>query len=59
MPLRCVHLARGESLIAFHTLAVYVTRRGLKARDRELMYPAMPTYHGWYIIIIIFDLSLF
>ncbi|XP_077284001.1 serine/threonine-protein kinase gek [Arctopsyche grandis] len=47
VPLRCAQLARGESLLAFHTLAVYVTRRGLKARDRELMYPAVPTYHAY------------
>lgn len=46
VPLRIATLSRGECLLAFHSLAVYVTRRGLKARDKELMYPAIPTYHG-------------
>lgn len=54
VPLRYAQLARGESLLAFHTLAVYVTRRGLKARDRELMYPAVPTYHGMFYHLSIY-----
>ncbi|XP_019696393.1 serine/threonine-protein kinase Genghis Khan isoform X3 [Harpegnathos saltator] len=41
--LRCIELARGEFLLVFHTLAVYVDSQGRKNRDREMMYPAVPT----------------
>lgn len=41
--LRCIELARGEFLLVFHTLAVYVDGQGRKSRDREIMYPAVPT----------------
>ncbi|KAL6421047.1 hypothetical protein ACFW04_013572 [Cataglyphis niger] len=41
--LRCIELARGEFLLVFHTLAVYVDSQGRKSRDREIMYPAVPT----------------
>ncbi|XP_018367594.1 PREDICTED: serine/threonine-protein kinase MRCK alpha isoform X1 [Trachymyrmex cornetzi] len=41
--LRCIELTRGEFLLVFHTLAVYVDNQGRKSRDREIMYPAVPT----------------
>ncbi|XP_072743679.1 serine/threonine-protein kinase Genghis Khan [Anoplolepis gracilipes] len=41
--LRCIELARGEFLLVFHTLAIYVDSQGRKSRDREIMYPAVPT----------------
>lgn len=41
--LRCIELPRGEFLLVFHTLAVYVDSQGRKSRDREIMYPAVPT----------------
>ncbi|XP_031835609.1 serine/threonine-protein kinase gek isoform X1 [Nomia melanderi] len=41
--LRCIELPRGEFLLVFHTLAVYVDSQGRKNRDREIMYPAVPT----------------
>ncbi|XP_018311672.1 serine/threonine-protein kinase MRCK alpha isoform X1 [Mycetomoellerius zeteki] len=41
--LRCIELTRGEFLLVFHTLAVYVDSQGRKSRDREIMYPAVPT----------------
>ncbi|XP_017876835.1 serine/threonine-protein kinase Genghis Khan isoform X1 [Ceratina calcarata] len=41
--LRCIELPRGEFLLVFHTLAVYVDSQGRKSRDREIMYPAIPT----------------
>lgn len=41
--LRCIELVRGEFLLVFHTLAVYVDSQGRKSRDREIMYPAVPT----------------
>jgi serine/threonine-protein kinase MRCK len=33
-----------EYLLVFQTLAVYVDQQGRKTRDREIMYPAVPTY---------------
>lgn len=52
--LRCIELARGEFLLVFHTLAVYVDSQGRKSRDREIMYPAVPTavskYYHRYLI---------
>ncbi|XP_078043911.1 serine/threonine-protein kinase gek isoform X1 [Augochlora pura] len=41
--LRCIELPRGEFLLVFQTLAVYVDSQGRKNRDREIMYPAVPT----------------
>ncbi|XP_020291179.1 serine/threonine-protein kinase Genghis Khan isoform X1 [Pseudomyrmex gracilis] len=41
--LRCIELPRGEFLLVFHTLAIYVDSQGRKSRDREIMYPAVPT----------------
>ncbi|EDW72069.1 uncharacterized protein Dwil_GK10639 [Drosophila willistoni] len=34
----------GEYLLVFQTLAIYVDLQGRKSRDREIMYPAFPTY---------------
>jgi len=47
--LRCIELTRGEFLLVFHTLAVYVDNQGRKSRDREIMYPAIPTAVSKYI----------
>lgn len=41
--LRCIELPRGEFLLVFHSLAIYVDSQGRKSRDREIMYPAVPT----------------
>ncbi|XP_024946163.1 serine/threonine-protein kinase Genghis Khan isoform X1 [Cephus cinctus] len=52
--LRCIELPRGEFLLVFHTLAVYVDSQGRKSRDREIMYPAVPTavsYCEGYLLI--------
>lgn len=37
-----VELGRGEFLLAFHTLAIYVDSQGRKSRETEIMYPAIP-----------------
>lgn len=34
----------GEFLLVFQTLAIYVDIQGRKSRDREIMYPAVPTH---------------
>lgn len=34
----------GEFLLVFQTLAIYVDAQGRKSRDREIMYPAVPTH---------------
>lgn len=34
----------GEFLLVFQTLAIYVDMQGRKSRDREIMYPALPTH---------------
>ncbi|XP_059615804.1 serine/threonine-protein kinase Genghis Khan [Phlebotomus argentipes] len=34
----------GELLLVFQTLAIYVDLNGRKSRDREIMYPAVPTH---------------
>lgn len=34
----------GEYLLVFQTLSIYVDAQGRKSRDRELMYPAVPTH---------------
>jgi hypothetical protein len=33
-----------EYLLVFQTLAVYADQQGRKTRDREIMYPAEPTF---------------
>lgn len=33
----------GEYLLVFQTLSIYVDSQGRKSRDREIMYPALPT----------------
>jgi hypothetical protein len=46
-PLACAAVAQaGDSLLVFSSLAMYVDRRGLRARDTELMYTAHPAHHG-------------
>jgi serine/threonine-protein kinase MRCK len=41
--LGAVELPNGEFLLVFNTLGVFVDAQGRKSRDREIMYPAMPT----------------
>lgn len=36
--------APSEYLLVFQTLAIYVDVQGRKSRDREIMYPALPTH---------------
>lgn len=42
----CIFVTKGqgEFLLVFHTLAIYVDQEGRKSRDREIMYPAVPTH---------------
>lgn len=47
--LRVVELPRNEYLLVFRTLAAYVDRSGRRSRDREIMYPAVPTDLSEYI----------
>ena len=35
---------RGEFLLVFNSLGVYVDLQGRKSRDLEIMYPAQPTH---------------
>ncbi|XP_057341565.1 serine/threonine-protein kinase MRCK beta isoform X1 [Microplitis mediator] len=52
--MRCIELPRGEFLLVFQTLAVYVDSQGRKSRDREIMYPAVPSavsYCEGYLLI--------
>lgn len=42
--MRCVELSRGEFLLVFQTLGLYVDSQGRKSRDREIMYPAIPLF---------------
>ncbi|XP_076060516.1 serine/threonine-protein kinase gek isoform X4 [Oratosquilla oratoria] len=44
--LSCVEVGRGEFLLVFNLLAVYVDSSGRKSREREIMYPAFPTAIG-------------
>ncbi|XP_044731318.1 serine/threonine-protein kinase Genghis Khan isoform X2 [Chrysoperla carnea] len=37
-----IELSRGETLLVFRTLAVYVDVSGRKSRETEIMYPAVP-----------------
>ena len=41
--LGAMELPHGEFLLVFNTLGVYVDMQGRKSRDREIMYPAVPT----------------
>lgn len=50
--LRCIELPRGEFLLVFQTLAVYVDSQGRKSRDREIMYPAVPTAVSKYNTVV-------
>lgn len=40
--MRAIELPRGEFLLVFQTLGIYVDSQGRKSRDTELMYPAVP-----------------
>jgi len=40
--MRAIELSRGEFLLVFQTLGIYVNAQGRKSRDREIMYPAIP-----------------
>lgn len=44
--LSCIEVTRGEYLLVFNLLAVYVDASGRKSREKELMYPAIPTAVG-------------
>ncbi|KAK7790994.1 hypothetical protein R5R35_011454 [Gryllus longicercus] len=41
--MRAIELSRGEFLLVFQTLGMYVDAQGRKSREREIMYPAIPT----------------
>jgi serine/threonine-protein kinase MRCK len=41
-----------EYLLVFQTLAVYVDQQGKKTRDREIMYPAVPTYISKFSLLL-------
>lgn len=41
--LKVIELPRQEYLLVFGTLAAYVDGLGRRSRDREIMYPAVPT----------------
>merc|ERR1719468_1292369 len=41
--LGAIELPRGEFLLVFNSLGVYVDLKGRKSRDQEIMYPAQPT----------------
>ena len=42
----CIEVTRGEYLLVFNLLAVYVDASGRKSREKEIMYPAVPTAIG-------------
>ncbi|KAL9917053.1 serine/threonine-protein kinase Genghis Khan isoform X1 [Glossina fuscipes] len=42
--IQCSAGGYGEYLLVFQTLAIYVDLQGRKSRDREIMYPAVPTH---------------
>lgn len=44
--LSCIEVTRGEYLLVFNLLAVYVDASGRKSREKELMYPALPSAVG-------------
>ncbi|XP_065214675.1 serine/threonine-protein kinase Genghis Khan isoform X2 [Planococcus citri] len=52
--LLAVELNRGEFLLVFQTLAIYVDSQGRKCREREIMYPSIPlavTYCDGHLIV--------
>lgn len=52
--LRVIELPRHEYLLVFGTLAAYVDRHGRRSREREIMYPAVPTaisYRDGHLIV--------
>jgi hypothetical protein len=57
--LRVIELPRHEYLLVFGTLAAYVDRHGRKSRDREIMYPAVPTAICKYRFLVSTFLNLF
>lgn len=54
---KVVELPRGEYLLVFGTLAAYVDQHGRRTRDREIMYPAVPTAFSKYNNLITFLLA--
>ena len=40
--------SRGEYLLVFSSLAVYVGKDGRKSREREILFPAVPVAVGTY-----------
>lgn len=52
--MRAIELPRGEYLLVFQTLGVYVDAQGRKSRETELMYPAIPLAVSKYIYVLIF-----
>lgn len=48
----------GEFLLVFQTLAIYVDIQGRKSRDREIMYPAVPTHISTKNIFLIIKFQL-
>ncbi|XP_075169358.1 serine/threonine-protein kinase gek isoform X2 [Haematobia irritans] len=42
--IQCAGGGYGEYLLVFQTLAIYVDLQGRKSRDREIMYPALPSH---------------
>ncbi|CAH0380687.1 unnamed protein product [Bemisia tabaci] len=52
--LKCIELPRGEFLLVFQTLGIYVDSQGRKSRDKEIMYPAYPiavSYNDGYLLV--------
>lgn len=47
--LLAIELPRGEFLLVFHSLATYVDSQGHKSREKEIMYPALPTGASEYL----------
>ncbi|XP_017770239.1 PREDICTED: serine/threonine-protein kinase Genghis Khan isoform X2 [Nicrophorus vespilloides] len=45
--LKVIELPRHEFLLVFGSLAAYVDQHGRKSREREMMYPAVPTSIGY------------
>lgn len=61
--LKCIELPRGEFLLVFQTLGIYVDSQGRKSRDKEIMYPAYPiavsklfSHHSIVLMILIHSL---
>lgn len=50
----------GEFLLVFQTLSIYVDIQGRKSRDREIMYPAVPTHISecFYTIVYLLRMGL-